>query len=130
MEKVEKLKALAFEGTYHLNEAMTMLQNGIDQLEKDRQQALKQVQQWNKDEEIVRLNQEIQRLKQQLSSGYSYHPTPEEKEAIERAKETHRQVYAKGHHHHSYIITPTELGEVLEVVCLDCQGIVYQTNSF
>lgn len=78
-----------------------------------------------KDLEIARLKEENEALKQRLSTGIGYYPTLEEAAMIEAAKETHRNIYTYGHDRHSYVMTPTEEGTLVEVVCLDCQGIVF-----
>ena len=89
-------------------------------------EAHKQLEEWNKDEEIQKLKSEIESLQNELWNArrYSFEITPEEHEAIEEWKKNHVKEKHNGDAYagaiggrYKYIFVPTSIGTVGSIKC-------------
>ena len=107
-----------------LNELFDDIGKYVERCEKIKKEALEKVENWNKDEEIVKLKEEIKRLNKELYGGLGFFISVEEKEKIETWTKQHIKEKHNGHYgagaiggRFTYEFTPTSIGEVGEVVC-------------
>lgn len=98
----------------------------INDAETKKDEAYKQLEEWNKDEEIQELKNKIESLQNELwnISKYSFEITPEEYEAIEEWKKKHIEEKHNGDAYagaiggrYKYIFVPTSIGTVGSIKC-------------
>lgn len=98
----------------------------INDAETKKDEAYKQLDEWNKDEEIQKLKSEIESLQNELWNArrYSFEITPEEHEAIEKWKKNHVKEKHNGDAYagaiggrYKYIFVPTPIGTVGSIKC-------------
>lgn len=98
----------------------------INDAKTKKDEAYKQLEEWNKDEEIQKLNNKIESLQDKLWNArrYSFEITPEEHEAIEEWKKKHVKEKHNGDAYagaiggrYKYIFVPTSIGTVGSIKC-------------
>ena len=97
----------------------------IDSCEKQRNEAIKELACWNKDEEIQKLKEEIERLKAKPKKiGLCFEINAEELGEINKWIDKHIEEKHNGSHYagaiggrFSYRFVPTSIGEIGEVFC-------------
>lgn len=98
----------------------------INDAESKKDEAYKQLEEWNKDEEIQKLKSKIESLQNELwnTKKYSFKITPEEYEAIEEWKKKHVEEKHNGDTYagaiggrYKYIFVPTSIGTVGSIKC-------------
>ena len=107
-----------------LNELFDDIGKYVEKCEKTKKEALEKVENWNKDEEIIKLKEEIKRLNKELNGGLGFFISVEEKNAIDTWIKQHIQEKHNGNSYagtiggrFTYEFTPTSIGEVGEIVC-------------
>ena len=123
----ERIKKLFKNYRYvEFEEAIMAIINRINDAETKKDEAYKQLEEWNKDEEIQKLKSEIESLQNKLwnTRRYSFEITPEEHEAIEEWKEKHVEEKHNGDTYagaiggrYKYIFVPTSIGTVGSIKC-------------
>jgi len=108
----------------NVDECFNDIKRYVEMCEKDRQDALDKVAEWNKDEEIQKLKDEISEMKKSKLKGLSFVVTEEELEEIKKWMDNHIKEKHGGDHYagaiggrYSYRFVPTSIGEIGEVVC-------------
>ena len=98
----------------------------INDTEAKKEEAYKQLEEWNKDEEIQELKNKIESLQDKLNNikKYSFEITPEEHEAIEKWKKKYVEEKHNGDSYagaiggrYKYIFVPTPIGTVGSIKC-------------
>ena len=123
----ERIKKL-FRNQRFINfeEAIMEIIDRINDAETKKDEAYKQLEEWNKDEEIQKLKSEIESLQNKLWNArrYSFEITPEEHEAIEEWKKKHVEEKHNGDAYagaiggrYKYIFVPTPIGTVGSIKC-------------
>lgn len=123
----ERIKKL-FRNQRFINfeEAIMAIIDRINDAETKKDEAYKQLEEWNKDEEIQKLKSEIESLQNKLWNArrYSFEITPEEHEAIEEWKKKHVKEKHNGDAYagaiggrYKYIFVPTSIGTVGSIKC-------------
>ena len=123
----ERIKKL-FRNQRFINfeEAIMEIIDRINDAETKKDEAYKQLEEWNKDEEIQKLKSEIESLQNKLwnTRRYSFEITPEEHEAIEEWKKKHVKEKHNGDAYagaiggrYKYIFVPTSIGTVGSIKC-------------
>lgn len=122
------LKDIKFLRPFDLNKSFSDIEAYIKQCEDMRNLAINQVKEWNKDEEIQKLQAEIDKLKTELKEkkkGYTeFVITPEENNEINKWIDKHINEKHGGSHYagaiggrFTYKFIPTSIGEIGEIVC-------------
>ena len=110
----------------NFEEAIMAIIDRINDAETKKYEAYKQLEEWNKDEEIQKLKSEIESLQDKLNNArrYSFEITPEEHEAIEEWKKKHVEEKHNGDTYagaiggrYKYIFVPTSIGTVGSIKC-------------
>lgn len=123
----ERIKKL-FRNQRFINfeEAIMAIIDRINDAETKKNEAYKQLEEWNKDEEIQKLKSEIELLQNKLWNvrRYSFEITPEEHEVIEEWKKKHVKEKHNGDAYagaiggrYKYIFVPTSIGTVGSIKC-------------
>lgn len=96
----------------------------VEQCEKQRDSALKQVEEWNKDEEIQKIKSEMENMQKERFVSVTFAISPQELDAIEAWKNRHVKEKHNGNAYagaiggrYSYKFCPTSIGDVGEVIC-------------
>lgn len=123
----ERIKKLFKNYRYvEFEEAIMAIIDRINDAETKKDEAYKQLEEWNKDEEIQKLKSEIESLQNKLwnTRRYSFEITPEEHEAIEEWKKKHVKEKHNGDAYagaiggrYKYIFVPTSIGTVGSIKC-------------
>ena len=110
----------------NFEEAIMAIIDRINDAETKKDEAYKQLDEWNKDEEIQELKNKIESLQDKLNNirRYSFEITPEEHEAIEEWKKKHVKEKHNGDTYagaiggrYKYIFVPTSIGTVGSIKC-------------
>lgn len=108
----------------NVDECFNDIKKYVEMCEKDRQEALDKVAEWNKDEEIQKLKDEISEMKKSKLKGLSFVVTEEELEEIKKWMDKHINEKHGGSHYagaiggrFTYKFTPTSIGKIGEIVC-------------
>ena len=123
----ERIKKL-FRNQRFINfeEAIMEIIDRINDAETKKDEAYKQLEEWNKDEEIQELKNKIESLQDKLNNirRYSFEITREEHEAIEEWKKKHVEEKHNGDTYagaiggrYKYIFVPTSIGTVGSIKC-------------
>lgn len=123
----ERIKKL-FRNQRFINfeEAIMAIIDRINDAETKKNEEYKQLEEWNKDEEIQKLKSEIESLQNKLWNvrRYSFEITPEEHEVIEEWKKKHVKEKHNGDAYagaigsrYKYIFVPTSIGTVGSIKC-------------
>lgn len=123
----ERIKKLFKNYRYvEFEEAIMAIIDRINDAEAKKDEAYKQLEEWNKDEEIQELKSKIESLQNELWNArrYSFETTPEEHEAIEKWKKNHVKEKHNGDTYagaiggrYKYIFVPTSIGTVGSIKC-------------
>lgn len=123
----ERIKKLFKNYRYvEFEEVIMAIIDRINDAEIKKDEAYKQLEEWNKDEEIQKLKSEIESLQNKLwnTRRYSFEITPEEHEAIEEWKKKHVKEKHNGDAYagaiggrYKYIFVPTSIGTVGSIKC-------------
>ena len=110
----------------NFEEAIMAIIDRINDAEIKKDEAYKQLEEWNKDEEIQELKNKIESLQNNLNNirRYSFEITREEHEAIEEWKKKHVEEKHNGDTYagaiggrYKYIFVPTSIGTVGSIKC-------------
>ena len=110
----------------NFEEAIMAIIDRINDAEIKKDEAYKQLEEWNKDEEIQELKNKIESLQNKLNNirRYSFEITREEHEAIEEWKKKHVEEKHNGDTYagaiggrYKYIFVPTSIGTVGSIKC-------------
>lgn len=123
----EKIKKLFRNYRYiEFEDVIMAIIDRINDAESKKDEAYKQLEEWNKDEEIQKLKSKIESLQNELWNArrYSFEITPEEHEAIEEWKKKHVKEKHNGDAYagaiggrYKYIFVPTSIGTVGSIKC-------------
>lgn len=98
----------------------------LNEADEEQDYAYKQLEEWNKDDEIQKLKSEIESLRNELRDirKYSFEITPEEHEIIEDWKKKHIEEKHNGDSYagaiggrYKYIFVPTSIGTIGSIKC-------------
>ena len=110
--------------TDELVDILTDLADYIIESEERRDKAIKQLEEFNKDEEIVRLHKQIEQSRERAKNTITFSVTPEQVEAIRAWKKEHEAESHGGSEYagaiggrYSYKFTPTSIGTFGTVIC-------------
>lgn len=112
----------------NVDECFNDIKRYVEMCEKDRQDALDKVAEWNKDEEIQKLKEEIEDLKHRERKGISFVVSEEELAEINAWQNEHINKYHGGDSYagaiggrFSYKFIPTSIGDIGYVYCDFCK---------
>ena len=123
-ERIKKL--FSNQRFINFEEAIMAIIDRINDAKTKKNKAYKQLEEWNKDEEIQKLKSEIESLQNKLWNvrRYSFEITPEEHEVIEEWKKKHVKEKHNGDAYagaiggrYKYIFVPTSIGKVGSIKC-------------
>jgi hypothetical protein len=103
-------------GKNQANEHIRDLSNYIDHLYTDNETLRKQLDEWNKDEEIQKLKNELQQLRSENCDQTDFSISKDELETCRKWEEKHIKEKHKGQNfgciggNYSYVLTPTSIG--------------------
>ena len=110
--------------TDELVNILTALADYIIESEERRDRAIKQLEEFNKDEEIVRLQKQIEQSKETAKNTITFSITPEQVEAIRTWKKEHEAEAHGGSEYagaiggrYTYEFTPTSIGTFGSIRC-------------
>jgi hypothetical protein len=110
--------------TEELIDILTQLADYVAESEERRDKAIKQVKEFNKDEEIVKLKKQLEQKENQIKNSRTFVILPEEIKAIEEWQEQHTKEKHGGNEYagaiggrYSYKFTPTSIGTFGSIVC-------------
>lgn len=112
--------------TEELIDILTALADYIAETEEKRDKAVKQVEEFNKDEEIVKLKKQLEQKEERIKNSQTFVILPEEVQAIKEWREQHIKEKHGGSEYagaiggrYSYKFTPTSIGTFGTIIC-DC----------
>ena len=104
--------------------SVNTLKNYIIQLKDQRDRAWEELRNYDKDEEIQKLQKEINQLKNKQWEGFNFNISKEELTKINKWKEKHVEEKHDGSYYagaiggmFTYQFTPTSIGDIGEVIC-------------
>lgn len=110
--------------TDELVDILTALADYIVDSEERRDRAIKQLEEFNKDEEIVRLQKQIEQNRERAKNTITFSITPEQVEAIRTWKKKHEAESHGGSEYagaiggrYTYEFTPTSIGTFGRIRC-------------
>lgn len=110
--------------TDELVDILTDLADYIVESEERRDKAIKQLEEFNKDEEIVRLHKQIEQSRERAKNTITFSITPEQVEAIRAWKKEHEAESHGGSEYagaiggrYTYEFTPTSIGTFGRIRC-------------
>lgn len=110
--------------TDELVDILTELADYIVESEERRDRAIKQLEEFNKDEEIVRLQKQIEQNRERAKNTITFSITPEQVEAIRAWKKEHEAEAHGGSEYagaiggrYTYEFTPTSIGTFGRIRC-------------
>ena len=110
--------------TLNLHKAFKEIEDYVESCEKQRDKAIAQVKEWNKDEEIQRLKTEMENREKRKAGSTIFVIEPEENAAINEWIDKHTKEKHNSSHYagaiggrYSYSFVPTSIGEVGEIIC-------------
>jgi hypothetical protein len=108
--------------SFNLQETFNDIEKYIKECEDQRDTAIQQMKEWNKDSEIQKLKEELENARRDLRSGFLI-TKEEDKEIknwlIKHTEEKHNGVFYEGAigGRYTYHFTPTSIGDIGEIVC-------------
>lgn len=112
--------------TDRLIEILTELADYVVETEDRRDKAVKQLEEFNKDEEIVKLKKQLEQKENRIKNSQTFVILPEEVKVIEEWKKQHTKEKHGGSEYagaiggrYSYKFTPTSIGTFGTIIC-DC----------
>ena len=122
------LRDLRISKDFDLKKTFENIEKYVQYCEEDRHRAIEQLKEWNKDEEIQKLQKEVEELKKDIFAkrkGYTvFEIMPEENKEINEWIEKHINEKHNGDHYagaiggrFTYKFIPTSIGEIGEIVC-------------
>lgn len=125
--KISRLfKSVRQYNTDRLIEILTELADYVVEAEDRRDKAIRQVEEFNKDEEIVKLKKQLEQKENRIKNSQTFVILPEQVEAIEEWKKQHTKEKHGGSEYagaiggrYSYKFTPTSIGTFGTIIC-DC----------
>lgn len=110
--------------TDELVDILTQLADYVAESEERRDKAIKQVKEFNKDEEIVKLKKQLEQKENRIKNSRTFVILPEEVKAIEEWQEQHVKEKHGGNEYagaiggrYSYKFTPTSIGTFGSIIC-------------
>ena len=110
--------------TDKLIEILTELANYVSEAEQQKADAIKKVEEFNKDEEIVKLKKQLEEKREQKKNTYVFTVNADQVEKIREWKEQHEKEKHNGNSYagaiggrYTYEFTPTSIGEFGRIKC-------------
>lgn len=110
--------------TDKLIEVLTELADYVSEMEQQRADAVKKVEDFNKDEEIVKLKKQLEEKREQAKNTYVFTVNADRVEKIRKWKEQHEKEKHNGSSYagaiggrYTYEFTPTSIGEFGRIRC-------------
>ena len=110
--------------TDKLIEILTELANYVSEAEQQRADAIKKVEEFNKDEEIVKLKKQLEEKREQAKNTYVFTVDVDQVEKIRKWKEQHEKEKHNGNSYaraiggrYTYEFTPTSIGAFGRIRC-------------
>lgn len=110
--------------TDKLIEILTELANYVSEAEQQKADAIKKVEEFNKDEEIVKLKKQLEEKREQEKNTYVFTVNADQVEKIREWKEQHEKEKHNGNSYagavggrYTYEFTPTSIGEFGRIRC-------------
>lgn len=112
--------------TEKLVDILTALADYVAEAEERRDKAEKQLEEFNKDEEIIKLTKQLKQKQERIKNSQTFVILPEEVEAIKKWQTQHTKEKHDGSEYagaiggrYSYKFTPTSIGTFGTIIC-DC----------
>lgn len=110
--------------TEELVDILTALADYVAEAEERRDRAVKQLEEFNKDEEIVKLTKQLKQKEERIKNSQTFVILPEEVEAIKKWRKQHTKEKHGGSEYagtiggrYSYKFTPTSIGTFGSIIC-------------
>ena len=110
--------------TDKLIEILTELANYVSEAEQQRANAVKKLEEFNKDEEIVKLKKQLEEKREQEKNTYVFTVSADRVEKIRKWKKQHEKEKHNGNSYagaiggrYTYEFTPTSIGEFGRIRC-------------
>ena len=110
--------------TEELVDILTALADYVAETEEKRDKAVKQLEEFNKDEEIIKLKKQLEQKEERIKNSQTFVILPEEVEAIKKWQKQHTKEKHGGSEsagaiggRYSFKFTPTSIGTFGTVIC-------------
>ena len=121
-ELMKMFKDCTFPKSINLEKCFEDILTYIKQCEEQKDNALKKLEEWNKDEEILKLKEEIKKIRNENKYGFAI--TEEEHKVISEWMENHIKEKHNGNNYagaiggnFTYKFVPTSIGTIGEIHC-------------